>query len=64
MLLDPWHDPLRRYLFGQRARAGVVGQDFARASGAEFRQQLVKANSAMAVCIFVGAIAQARSRRR
>ena len=58
MLLDPGHDPLRRYLFGQGARTGVVHQDFAGAFGAEFGQQLVKANAAMAVSIFVGAIAE------
>ena len=58
MLLDPGHHPLRRDLFRQRARAGIVGQDLAGAPGAELGQQLVEAYAAVAVRIFVGAVAQ------
>src|ERR1039458_7238197 len=58
MLLGPGHHPLRRYLFGQRPRTCVVRQDFAGPFGAERGQQLVKANSAMTVGIFVGAVAE------
>src|ERR1039458_10091145 len=58
MLLSPGHNPLRCYLFGQGARACVVRQDFAGPLGAERSQHLVKANSAMTVRVFVGAVTQ------
>ncbi len=58
MLLNPRHGPLCRYLFRQRARACIVRQNFAGALGAELGQQLVKANSAKTISIFVGAIAE------
>src|ERR1039458_2726095 len=58
VLLGPGHHPLRRYLFWQGARACIVRQDFAGPFGAERGQQLVKANSAMTVGIFVGAVAE------
>ena len=64
MLLHPGHDPLRRHFFGQRARAGVVHQDFAGALRAQFGEQLVEANSALAVTCLCKCGRRARSRRR